>query len=47
MLFHVNFQGLVITPNDETLGSLGAAKRNPGTRQSTSLLAGYELGMSR
>ncbi len=29
-------------PNDETRGSLDAAKRDPGGRQSASLLSGYE-----
>jgi hypothetical protein len=41
-LFHVKRHGLVPAPNDETRGSLDAAKRNPGTRQSASLLPGYE-----
>jgi len=46
-LFHVKRHGFVPAPTDETRGSLDAAKRNPGTCQSASLLAGYETAPQR
>jgi hypothetical protein len=41
-VYEPKWHGFVPAQTDETWGSLDAAKRNPGIRQSVSLFPGYE-----